>query len=361
MDIGQIYQRLKQLYDYGESGYEESLYFLVQKNILKRIQDKLIITTNWITHSQQFQSERDYLLSLSCLREDYQKYLVEISFLTAFKMSAADDIEGIETFVDNLPKLSSYAVSVLLEIKEGSGFSITSLEDRLKRKEEQYQKLNHFIFDGPPYYQRLMFYLKCAQVYKQESVIGDMPLGKKVDEKWQKGRKISTDLSLSPLKGQPLHTLAPSIPERKIDHPQFQHIFTYPWKLFVFLCCIVRENFEAQGVQAIRFQEVGDEVDVLLTASNHQQYRYGSFDEFAVEFCKLNRYQLFPNEVSNLKTVFQNLVERKLLIIVDNEYRLPTTIEDVIYNTRLYIPLIAESKQLRGRMEQWIDELREKR
>lgn len=163
------------------------------------------------------------------------------------------------------------------------------------------------------------------------------------------------------MKERPLHTLVPFIPERKIDHPQFQHIFTYPWKLFVFLCCIVRENFEAQGVQAIRFQAVVDEVDVLLTASNHQQYRYGTFDEFAVEFCKVNQYLLFPNEVRNLKTVFQNLVERKLLTVVDDEYRLPTTIEDVIYNTRLYIPLIAESKQLRGRMEQWIDELREKR
>lgn len=356
MDVKKSYKLLKELYHYGESEYHSSLCFLEQQYFIKQIQNRYVITNNWISYGQQFQIEHDQLLSLFCFKDNYQKYLVEVSLLTALKMSEAEDIEGVEAFVSDLPKFSAYAISVLAELK----FVTSCLEERLKQKEEQYQSLNRFIFGGPPHYQRVMFYLKHIQAYKQENVIGNIPLGKKIDEQWQKGRKISTDLFLSPLKERPCHILVPSILERKIDHPQFQHIFTYPWKLFVFLCCIVRENFEAQGVQAIRFQEVGDEVDVLLTASNHQQYRYGSFDEFAVEFCKLNRYQLFPNEVSNLKTVFQNLVERKLLTIVDDEYRLPTTIEDVIYNTRLYIPLIAESKQLRGRMEQWIDELREK-
>lgn len=335
--------------------------FLKLEYLLEQKQDRYIITNNWITYGRQFQSEQDQLLSIFCFNEDYQKYLVEVALSTALKMSETEDLEGIENFVSNLSKLSSYVISVLAEIKENSWFSIARLEDRLKQKEEKYQNLNRVIFDGPPHYQRIMFYLKHVQAYKQENLIEDIELGKKIDDHWQKGRKISTDLFLAPLKERPLHTLVPFIPERKIDHPQFQHIFTYPWKLFVFLCCIVRENFEAQGVQAIRFQVVGDGVDVLLTASNHQQFRYGSFDEFAIEFCKINQYQLFPYELRSLHTIFQNLVERKLLTVVDDEYRLPTTIEDVIYHTRLFIPLIAESKQLRGRLEQWVEELREKR
>ncbi|MEC2078585.1 hypothetical protein [Metabacillus fastidiosus] len=339
----------------------DTIAFLEEQSLLERVQDRYIITNNWLTYGQQFQSEQDHLLSLFCFKDDYQKYLVEVALLTALKMSETDDIQGIETFVTNLSKLSIYAISVLAEIKQDNSTSIGLMEKRLKQREEQYQSLNHFIFNGPPHYQRVMYYLRNVQVYKQENVIEDTSLGKKLDDQWQKGRKISTNLSLSPLKERPLYTLVPFIPERKIDHPQFQHIFTYPWKLFVFLCCIVRENFEAQGVQPIRFQVVGDGVDVLLTASNHQQFRYGSFDEFAIEFCKVNQYLLFSSELSNLQTVFQNLVERKLLTIVDDEYRLPTIIEDVIYHTRLFIPLIAESKQLRGRLEQWIDELREKR
>jgi hypothetical protein len=361
LDVKKSYQTLKQLYKYGESGYHDSFSFLLQLDFIKRIQDRYIITNNWITYGQEFQSEQDHLLSLYCFKDDYQKYLVEVVLLTALKMSETEDVQGIETFVSDLRIFSAYAVSVLTEIKEDSVFSIVRLEERLMQKEEQYQNLNHFIFDGPPHYQRIMFYLKHVQIYKREKVTEDIVFGKKIDDQWQKGRKISTNLSLAPLKERPLHTLVPSILESKVDHPQFQHVFTYPWKLFVFLCCIVRENFEAQGVQAIRFQVVGDEVDVLLTASNHQQYRYGTFNKFAVEFCKVNQYLLFPYEVSNLQTIFQNLAERKLLTIIDEEYRLPTEIEDVIYNTRLYIPLIAESKQLRGRMEQWIDELRGKR
>lgn len=361
MNIKKSFHLLKYLIDYGECEVSDTIAFLEEQSLLERVQDRYIITNNWLTYGQQFQSEQDHLLSLFCFKDDYQKYLVEVALLTALKMSETDDIQGIETFVTNLSKLSIYAISVLAEIKQDNSTSIGLMEKRLKQREEQYQSLNHFIFNGPPHYQRVMYYLRNVQVYKQENVIEDTSLGKKLDDQWQKGRKISTNLSLSPLKERPLYTLVPFIPERKIDHPQFQHIFTYPWKLFVFLCCIVRENFEAQGVQPIRFQVVGDGVDVLLTASNHQQFRYGSFDEFAIEFCKVNQYLLFSSELSNLQTVFQNLVERKLLTIVDDEYRLPTIIEDVIYHTRLFIPLIAESKQLRGRLEQWIDELREKR
>ncbi|MBM7649042.1 hypothetical protein JOC78_001995 [Bacillus ectoiniformans] len=361
MDVKKSYQWLKQLYDYGECELNDIFSFLKQQGLLEMIQNRYVITNNWITYGQLFQSEKDYLFSLFCFKTNYQKYLVEVALLTALKMSETKDLKGIETFVSNLSNLSAYTVSVMAEIKGNSGFSNACLEVRLKPKEEQFQDFNRLIFDGPPHYQRVMFYLKHVQAYKQENVIEDIDLGKKIDDQWQKGRKISTNLFLSPLKERPFYTLVPFIPERKIDHPQFQHIFIYPWKLFVFLCCIVRENFEAQGVQAIRFQVVGDDVDVLLTASNHQQFRYGNFDEFANEFCKVNQYQLFPNELRNLHTIFQNLVERRLLTVVDDEYRLPTTIEDVIYNTRLYIPLIAESKQLRARLEQWVDELREKR
>ena len=355
------FRLLKNLCDYGECEFYEQVSFLERQSLLKRVKERYIITNNWINYGHQFKTREDHWLSLFCFKDDYQKYLIEVALLTALKMSEAGDLEGVETFVGNLSKLSPYAISVLREIKEDGGFSILRLEDRLKQKEEQFKSLNRLIFEGPPHYQRVKFYLKHVQAYKQENVIEDIDLGKKIDEQWKKGRKISADLSLAPLKERPVHTLVPFIPERKIEHPQFQHIFTYPWKLFVFLCCIVRENFEAQGVQAIRFQVVGDGVDVLLTASNHQQFRYGSFDEFAIEFCKINQYQLFPYELRNLHTIFQNLVERKLLTVVDDEYRLPTTIEDVIYHTRLFIPLIAESKQLRARLEQWIDELREKR
>ncbi|PLS18179.1 hypothetical protein CVD28_07770 [Bacillus sp. M6-12] len=361
MDFKKMYQRLESLYNFGECKYYHSLSFLEKHKLLIQLNDCYIITNNWTNISDIFKSKEECINLLFCFNGDYQEYLAELALFTALQMSKTEDLEAIETFVNNLSKLSTYAVTVLAEIKEESGYSIGRLEERIKQKEEQYQSLNRLIFDGQPHYQRVMFYLIHLQSFKRENVIEDTFLGKKIDDQWKKGRKISTNLTLSPLKVRPLYTLVPSTPERKIDHPPFQHIFTYPWKLFVFLCCIVRENFEAQGVQAIRFQVVGDGVDVLLTASNHQEFRYGSFDEFAIEFCKVNQYQLFPNELRNLHTIFQNLVERKLLTVVEDEYRIPTTIEDVIYHTRLFIPLIAESKQLRGRLEQWVDELREKR
>lgn len=363
MEVTNRYKNLERLNNYGVCEYIYSHSALEKKGLLVLKQDKYIIKDNWIEYRSKFQSDQDFLFSLFCFEEDYQQFLVEIVLLTAIRMRETEDLEGLETLVSNLSKLSSYAISVLTsgEVKTDSGYSIARLEERLKSKEELFQDLNRLIFDGPPYYQRVIYYLKQVQAYEKKNTIQDLELGKKIDDQWRKGRKISTNLSLVPLKESPLYTLVPFIPDQKIEHPQFQHLFTYPWKLFVFLCCIVRENFEAQGLQAVRFQAVGDGVDVLLTANNNQQFRYGSFDEFALEFCHVNQYQLFPNKLINLHTIFQNLVERKLLTVVDDEYRLPTTIEDLIYNTRLFIPLIAGSEQLRGKLEQWIDELRDKR
>lgn len=198
MDIKKSYQSLEQLNNFGEGTYNDSLFFLERYGLLKREQNQSIITSNWINYSIQFQAEKDFLFSLLCFKDDYQNYLVEVALLTALRMSEAEDTEGIESFVSSLSVLSLYSISILTEIKEECGFSISKLEERLKQKEQQFQDLTHLIFGVFPLYTRVISYLKYVQAYKQEDTKEDIVIGKKVDEQWQKGERFQRIFLLFP-------------------------------------------------------------------------------------------------------------------------------------------------------------------
>jgi esterase/lipase superfamily enzyme len=360
MEVKKVHNYLDKLYHYGETIYVAELQPFVDRGLLYVYEKKAIITNNWIEFVKRFPNKDDFLHTLFCFDEAYQNYLLQTALLTVLKMREAEDIDGIIDFVYKMPKVARKVVNLLDEIKSGDRYDITLLEQRVKKSEPSFRERNHFIFNGVPYYQRLIYYVHHIQQYEEQAIGQDVPLGKKIDEQWAKGRKIGSDLQLLPGKNRPFAILTPYEPAIEFANPLFKHLLTYPWKLFVFLCCVVREQTEAQGKATIRFHAVNDQVDVILMSSKNQEYRYGTVDEFALEFCKINNYQLFPAESNRLATVFHNLHDRGFLTIVDEEYRIPTHIEDELYNTSLFIPLIAGSKQVRKRIEQWIDELRDR-
>lgn len=122
--------------------------------------------------------------------------------------------------------------------------------------------------------------------------------------------------------------------------PYFK-ISLYPWKLFVFMWLVVREHYEAQATQTIRFRPVEGPVEVLIMSNKNQEFRYGSFNDFALGFCHVNQYQLFPNIQLNVDVIFNEFFDRKIVNIVDEEYRLASHIDQEIHSTNIYIPLIA--------------------
>ena len=361
MEIRKLDKALKQLYSYGETPFIQELSYLKDNGLIEIIDDTAVITTNWIEYGKQFQSSHDHLRSLFCFDAGYQQYLLQVALLTVLKMRDAGDTGGLIEFVTKMPKLSEYATNVLKDIASDDlkSFKIGSLEEKVKTLEVTFKDLDIFIFDGAPQYQRIIFYLEKVQLYQAGPVEKIEPLGLTIDQHWQKGRKISADLQLAPLKEQPVTVLVPCEPQYPVSNPFFNNLFTYPWKLFVFMWCVVREHYEAQGTQAIRFRLVEGQVDVLIRTTR-QEFRYGTFNDFALEFCHHNQYELFPNVQPNLAGIFHEFFDRKVLNVVDEEYRMSAHVEHEIYNTGIFIPLIARSKQLRLRMQQWIDELRDK-
>ena len=350
------------MYDYGETQYSQELSFLEDNGLIEIIDSTAVITTNWINYGKQFQSGQDHLRSLFCFDTDYQQYLLQVALLTVLKMREVEDTDGLMEFVSKMPKLSGYAMAVLREIASDDLKVLNNaiLEEKINKLEASFQVLDNFIFDGAPQYQRTVFYLEKVQLYQAKELEQLEPLGSTIDQNWQKGRKISADLQLVPLKEQPLAVLAPCEPQRPVSNPLFNNLFTYPWKLFVFMWCVVREHYEAQGAQAIRFRLVDGQVDVLIMLNKNQEFRYGTFNDFAMDYCHINQYQLFPNVQPNLEGIFHEFFDRKVLSIVDEEYRLGSHVEHEIYNTDIFISVIAKSKQFRQRMQQWIDELRTK-
>lgn len=362
MDIRKIYKAVNQLHSYGETVFSQELSWLKDNGLIYVLDNTAVITVNWIEYGKQFQSQQDHIRSLFCFDKVYQQYLLEVALLTVLKMREAGDIEGLMEFVSKMPKLAESAVAILREIAsdELKNFDTAVLEERINNLEASYQDLNHYLFDGVPQYQRIVAYLEKVQLYQAKDIESTETLGSTIDQQWQRGRKVAANLQLDPLKGQPIMVLAPFEPQRSMTNPFFHHLLTYPWKLFVFLWCVVREHYEAQGAQAVRFQLVDGEVDVLIMSNKNQEFRYGTFNDFAFEFCKINQYQTFPDLQPNLASIFYEFLDRKVLRIVDEELRLGTHIEDGLYNTSAFIPLIAKSKLLRQRMQQWVDELRNK-
>ncbi|RAK18833.1 hypothetical protein B0I26_1088 [Anoxybacillus vitaminiphilus] len=360
MDLKRLHSHLEKLYHYGETAYVAELEPFVARGLLYVRGKKAVITNNWIAFVKRFSNQTDFLHTLFCFDEEYQQYLLKTSLLTVLKMREAEDLEGIVDFIHKMPRFAGKIVKILDELKHGERYEMEALEQYVKEVDSLFRERNHFIFNGTPYYQRIIYYLDHVQQYEQEVVEQDEPLGTKIDEQWIKGRKIAANLQLPVLKDQPLAVLAPHEPNIVLKNPLFKHIFTHPWNLLIFLCCVVREQTEAQGMTTIRFHAVNNEVDVILMSAKNQEYRYGTINDFILEFCKMNNYQLFPNEITHLETIFHYLHDRGFLTIVDEEYRIPSHIEDELYNTSLYIPLMAGSKQLRQRIEQWIDELRDR-
>ena len=362
VEIKNIDKVLNRLYRYGETEHNEELSFLKDAGLIQILDNTAVITTNWIEYGKSFQNKQDHLRSLFCFYSEYQQYLLQVALLTVLKIRDAEDTEGLLEFVSKMPVLAGKAVTILRKIATDDlkAFNITVLEDKINKLETSFQDLDNYIFDGAPQYQRIIFYLEKVQLYQSGEVEPLQPLGSTIDQNWQKGRKISVDLQLVPLKEQLVAVLAPCELQRLGSNPFFNQLSTHPWKLFVFLWCVVREHYEAQGALAIRFCLVDSQVDVLIMSRKKQEFRYGGFNEFALEFCHINQYQLFPNVQLNLETVFREFFDRKILSIVDEEYRLGIQVEQEIYNTDIFIPLIAKSKHLRQRMKQWIDELRDK-
>ncbi|GFZ93764.1 hypothetical protein GCM10008018_45220 [Paenibacillus marchantiophytorum] len=361
MDIKKVEKALKQLYAYGETENIGELAFLQQNQLIEVIGHKAVITPNWIDYGKQFKFEQDHLHSLFCFDREYQQYLIQVALLTVLKIRDAQDTNGLIEFVSKVPKLAEYVVALLKEIRsDNKTYNNIILEERIKRMEATFLETNHFIFDGTPQYQRIIYYLEHVQFYQMKEAMRTELLGNTIDQNWIKGRKISLEFQLSLIKDYPISTLISCEPLRAFSNPFFNNLFSYPWKLFVFLWCVVREHYEAQGTPVIRFRFVDGHIDVLIMSNKNQEFRYGGFNEFALAFCYINQFQLFPNVQLNLEGIFNEFFDRKVLTIDDEEYRMSSHVEHEIYNTDIFIPLIAKSKLLRQRMQQWIDELRDK-
>jgi len=362
LDIKKIDKALKHLYSYGETPFFQELSFLRDNELIDIIDDTAVITTNWIEYGRYFKVGQDHMLSLFCFDTGYQQYLLQVALLTVLKMREVGDTDGLMEFVSKMPKLAEFAVNILKSIAtdDQKSFKNAILEEEIRKLEAAYKDFDNFIFDGIPQYQRIIFYLEKVQLYQAWPVEKMETLGVTIDQNWQKGRKISANLQLAPLKEPPLAVLAPNEPQRPLANSFFNNLFTHPWKLFVFMWCVIREHYEAQGAQAIRFRLVEGQVDVLIMSNKNQEFRYGNFNDFALDFCHVNQYQLFPNVQLNLESIFHEFFDRKVLNIVDEEYRISAHVENDVYNTNIFIPLIAGSNHWRHRMQQWIDELRDK-
>ncbi|MEH7370169.1 hypothetical protein [Priestia megaterium] len=362
MILKRTIQTLEQLFYYGEASLLEDLRFLEQQNLIYERDQRWVITADWIHFCYSFSQDKDFLNALLCFKSDYQNYLIHQVVLTALRMNDSEDIDGLVEFVDQLPCFANQTLEVLDELygNRTNDYDHSLLEKKITKLQPTFREYDDLLFNGPPVYQKAIYYLKCIQTLTRIKANEDKVLGETIDEQWKPWRKVSTITDLALNKSQPLVVLVPFLIDIDFPDLRFIQIVSQPWRVLLLMFGIVRGQYEAQGISAIRFQSTNEGVKVRLTSTKYKETEFGSLNEFIVAFCRKMDYQLFPHKIPDIEKVLSELHDRNIFVIEGREYRLEESLEDKLYESVAGIPFITESRYLRKQIESWIDELRER-
>jgi hypothetical protein len=363
MNVKKTLEALKQLYQYGETPIVSECTFLVERGLVYQSQGRLVVTRSWIEYCYHFQKKEEFLQSLLCFEPAYQTYLLQQLLVTALKMRESGNTAGLWEFVAGLPKLAGAVLKIVRGLygANPAQFPLALLEAKIESEKNDFRELNWLIFNGPPNYQRLWYYFDLIQQYETISEASDLPLGGTIDAIWSNGRKIAT-VTMAPLqKERPIVVLAPFEFPTAIQDSNMRAILSYPWRLFMLILGIIREQYEVEKDRAISLRVNNEHVEVVLTSGAGREFLYGALNSFAAYLCKALNFLLFPQAAPDLEAELQWLLEYGVFVVRDGEYRLATESEDQLYLSSLGITFITGSKQLRANMERFIDELREKK
>ena len=126
LDVKNLIRDLNGLYDYGEVKFDSYLTYLMNLNLIKRIEDRYLITNKWIDFSGKVTRE-DLISSLACCYPPLLDYLLWKVYQEAYAIGLSGDGEAlIET-----PELT---IAASLDIYEYLGEWIASEAQSDKQK-----------------------------------------------------------------------------------------------------------------------------------------------------------------------------------------------------------------------------------
>jgi len=347
LNVTELVKNLNVLYDYGEIDNYKSLDYLIDLNVLKFIEDKLVITKKWIKFSGKV-SREDFISALLCYYPPLCNILLLKVYSEACVIGKSGDSKALFEFVDSIPKFSN---------------TILKIQSDIINENEEIKSLYKAIFNGYPQYPSILNKLKIMQLIEDVSDLEIAPMGANPNENWIQGRRITSSVYLQGLKVKNRFTL---IPYEYSDFPvekQVGEVLSYPWKTFITIFAMVISEYKVGGFEGISIRPTDmtnpytvQELELYIFNSKGKEIKVGYLNDFVYEFCIKNDLCLFPDKAPEThKVVFDLLAEHKIEF-KDGEYVLDGEFNDLIYSKDIIVK--NRSRKFKNLLKDYIEDLR---
>jgi hypothetical protein len=347
MNVTELVKNLNNLYDNGEVCNNESLVYLVDINLLKSIEEKLVISKKWIKFSGKL-SREDFISSLLCYYPSLLNTLLLRVYKEACVIGQSGDSKALFEFIESIPKFSDN----ILEIK-----------NETINEDEEIKALYQAVFNGYPQYPSILSKLKIMQLTEEVNDLEIAPMGANPNENWVQGRRITSSVYLKELKYKNKFTL---IPYEYSDFPvekEVREVLSYPWKTFLIILSMVDSEYKAAGFQGLAIRPIDianpynlQELELYIYNIKSKEIKVGTLNNFVYEVCIENDLYLFPDNAPEVnKVVFDLLMEHKI-DYKDGEYVLNEEFKDLIYSKDIIIK--NRSRKFKMLLKDYIEKLR---
>lgn len=347
VNINETVKSLNFLYDYGEIKNNADLQYLIDKNFIRLIEDKLVITKRWIEFSGKVNRE-DFISSLVCFYPPLLHRLLKKLYEEACIIGQTGDDRALFESIDSIPEFAE----VLLSIK-----------NKDIKETGEIKPFYQAIFNGYPQYSTIIPKLKTMQLAEDMEDMDSACMGNSPNEIWIKGRKVSSSITIAKIDEKNKYTYTPyEYRDFHVEEP-VRDVLSYPWKTFLTILTMVALEYQSSGFEglSIRLTDYSNyysiqPLDIYIYNIQGKEVRIGRLNDFVYEFCSANDIYLFPDKAPELDKVVFDMMDEHKLEFKDREYILDERFRDLIYSKDIIIK--NRSRKFRNTLKDYIEKLR---
>ena len=346
--VKELLAKLNTLYDYGETGSNPEIDYLVALDFLNTKKDRVIITKRWIGFSGLVTRE-DFISYLACWYPPLLDYLLHRVYREACSIGQSGDGNALFEFIDSIPQFAQ---------------RILELRDRGAEETDEVKGFYTPLFGGHPSYLAILARLKCMQKAVDVEDANCQELGKTPDEVWTRGRKVTSSVTLSPLKIKNKYTLTPY---DYVDYPatcEFKELLSYPWKTFIAVLGMVISEYRVEGFEGLSLRPsdisnpyLPQPLEVFFFNTRGREVKAGPFKDLTYALCRECGFLLFPDRPPDIEVVLFQLIDEEKFIYKGGEYLLHPDFEDRLYSDAGRV-LKNRSRRFKNIVRHYVEQMR---
>lgn len=342
-----IIENLNTLYDCGEIAEDSTLSYLIDLNLLKKIDDKYVITKKFTKFTKEVTRE-DFISSLVCYYPPLLETLLLKVYKEALNIGKSGDIKALVEFINSIPKFADK----IIEIRNND-----------LNEDSEIKSFYSALFGGYPEYLKVLSLFKEMQKSQDYDELEEDILGKTPDKIYTYGRKISSNIDLPKIKDLNKYTLVPFNYNHFPLNEEIKEILSAPWETFSVVLGMCISESKSAGFEALSIKPsdlsnpyVTQDLNIYIHNTQGKEVRVGNINKFVYEVCLKNDFLLFPDKEPDVNKVIFTLMDRNIFKFKDNQY----VLEDE-FNERIYLKEIIlknNSRILKNKIQDYVEELR---